>query len=275
MGKDGGMEMETSMGYRLMQGKNGITGYVRRKDAGDQLVIRGLYPGALCDIYKAEENKAERSMSLPADKGGQLIYQSDGFFHYFAAVQGRVILWEQDGRQDENYLQACALLLKSISEKKKREEKHCNTDTEEKTEERIAAAEIPCDPEPILPEEEKCTEEETREYSLRAPGSGEAADALPSLLWPETVKDLQVYFSSLTPFSPFDLPDWRFVKAPSPVRECAYCALGYGTANDRVTKIAYALPGGPFYPPANLSGYRYYPGRNGQGYWVTVRDAEK
>jgi len=280
--KNGGMGMERSIGYRLMQGKNGISGHVRKGKNEEQLIIRGLEAGGICDLFIIEEKGLGQPVSLQADGQGQIIYRSSRPLRYFAAIGGRVILWEREGRQDENYLQACALLLKSVPEQeradkpaKREEETAVVEEMAETINEAVSPAEIPGDPMPASVASAPSREEPPLSYSLRSPGTGEAVDALPTLIWPENTKGMEIYFSSLSPFAPFDLPGWRFVRAPSPVKECAYCALGYTADGGRVKKIAYALPGVPFYPPANLSGYRYHPGRTGQGYWVAVQEAEK
>ena len=103
--------------------------------------------------------------------------------------------------------------------------------------------------------------------------AGPPADRLRPLVWPRGFESVRPYFENHMPLRLFDWPGWRFVRAPSPAHGLAYCLLGRRTEEDRITEIAYALPGHPQRPPLPLAGYRYQPGQNGQGYWVYVQKA--
>ena len=86
---------------------------------------------------------------------------------------------------------------------------------------------------------------------------------------PRGTEELRPFFELLPPFSPFYAPGWRFVRAPSPLPGTAYCALRRYVRDGRVRRVAYALPGTPYRPPAELPGYRYH-----LGYWVLEKEAE-
>ncbi|MBQ4074410.1 MAG: hypothetical protein IJD39_04320 [Clostridia bacterium] len=263
-------------GYRLLQGKTGFSGHVRAEGEGERIALRGFSHGAACSIFSIGEGAACCMASPAADGKGQCVYQSAFRGRYFIAVGGQVVLWEDEGRQEENYLRACALLTiwkkaqvqpaenpqGEMIEDDAMDEMPKASETDGR---RIAAEEKPVE---ISPAQEK------EDYILRRRENEVAAEGLPALFWPQSAEKLRIYFESLPPFAPFDLPGWRFVRAPSPLPGCAYCALGYRQKEDRVCQIAYALPGAPHRPPANLSGYSFLQGRNGQGYWVLLQQTE-
>lgn len=133
------------------------------------------------------------------------------------------------------------------------------------------------EPEPALTIELDTVPIPAPQPMYRAADSLTALDALPTLYWPESVKDLQVYFETLPPCAPFDAPGWRFVKVSLPDRSPApFCAVGVKVQSQAVTEVAYALPGlqGTL-PPPGLRGYRWQTGRNGQGYWTLWQSLPK
>lgn len=133
----------------------------------------------------------------------------------------------------------------------------------------VEPAPPPKDDPPALPQPEP-----VHEVCHLAPPSGGTSDAgvwqLRPLLWPEELAELKLYFDSLPPSAPFDLPGWRFVRVPlSSGQPAPYCDVGLRAKGGRVVEVAYALPGQPGrLPPGGLRGYRWQEGRNGQGYWV-------
>lgn len=270
--------MEKGFCYRLLRGRQGISGHVQAYGAGERIVIRGLSPGEICEIYFLD-GEARPAGSMTTDAQGQGEYRTAEPGRYFIACSDRVILWEDEERMEENYLQACARL---------RNWHGIQTCREKETKKEAEEVTVPALLEPeivfvAVPEMEKsvssisASREEPVEdagYSLRTPGDGEGVDGLPSLIWPEGAEGLRIYFDRLPPYAPFDLPGWRFVRTPSPVPGCAFCALGYEAKGGRVCRIAYALPGSPHHPPVRLAGYSFLWGRDGQGYWVLQQQTE-
>lgn len=267
-------------GYRLLQGKTGFSGHVRAEGAGERIALRGFSPGAACSIFSIGEGAACCMASPAADGKGQCVYQTAFRGRYCIAVGGQVVLWEDEGRQEENYLRACALLtIWKKAQVQPAENLREQMIKYEAADEMLQASEPAKDNDMAEEKPEEKMEEispaqEKEDYILRRRENEVAAEGLPALFWPQSAEKLRIYFESLPPFAPFDLPGWRFVRAPSPLPGCAYCALGYRQKEDRVCQIAYALPGTPYRPPANLSGYSFLQGRNGQGYWVLLQQTE-
>lgn len=234
-------------GYGMIKGKNGVSGYVRKTEDGRRIFLRGLPEDAPCTLYRLENGEG---IPWTEGSGGSMeaLLREEGMV--FAAVQGRVVAWEE-AAGDPGYFAACRAMEKWISPRDE--------------------PELPA-PEAALPvAEETPLEEEDKAYALRERGVGEAVDGLPALIWPEPARALRPFFEKCPPVQPFHAPGWRFVRAPSPAHGLAYCLLGRRMEENRVTEIAYALPGHPQHPPLPLAGYRYQPGQNGQGYWVYVQ----
>jgi hypothetical protein len=92
-------------------------------------------------------------------------------------------------------------------------------------------------------------------------------DRLRPLIWPPRFRELPAYFTKYPPLALFDLPGWRFVRVP--MADGGYFAIGYHAQDERVSRVAYALPGVATQPPPHpLNRYRFYYGRDGQGYWT-------
>lgn len=255
--------------YRILQGKQGISGHVRSGARGQQVVIRGLPPGEICHIYwmEAEENRA--CMRHAADQSGILQADLPGKGDIFVQIQNRVVLWEGGDDATSHYFRACAWLDRLNTRENARAEEQNEKDIVPAAEKETLVISAEEQNDLIAPKTElTAPSHETEMYSLRPESSTGAVDDLPRLLWPRSIQGLQRYFDRLPPFAPLDAPGWRFVRVPSPLRGTAYCAVGYFAQDDRVTQIAYAIPGNPYRAPADLAGYRYRMGRNGQGYWV-------
>lgn len=259
--------MEGRARYRLLRSKGGVQGHVQALESGEKLSLSGLAPGKRCSIYYREEAGEWQQLEAKADGQGRIIQKFLRAGQCFITTGQKVIAWEDEGRGQENYLQACAVLARSVMRTENHSQEKKNAAPEMK-----AAIETERRPASLTAMGEKSSCEDLEDapiYTLRAESSALPADNLPALQWPEKIRHLQVYFDQLPPIAPFDLPGWRFVRASSPVRECAYCILGIWTAEERVQRVIYGLPGQPFHPPAGLSGYRYASGKEGKGYWVT------
>lgn len=111
-------------------------------------------------------------------------------------------------------------------------------------------------------------EEESPESALTPKTPGAApVDRLRPLRWPIRWQQLAHYFEQYPPFAPFDLPGWRFVRVP--MARGGSFAVGRLCQEDRVQRVAYAVPGQRNQPPPKeFARYRWHPGRDGQGYWV-------
>ena len=255
-------------GYRLMRGRQGVSGHVRAMGERAVLSARGLPPGAECSLYAWAEQEGRRLETRTADREGAVQFLAQADDRLFLVGDGRVALWEEEPEGEKQYLLACAWIRKEADKQAA------------EAADRVPPGEMPIpslppdekEPEqddPVLKrEEERKSEEKPR---LRPAGTGEAVDALPILRWPAGTEDLRLNCTLRLPFAPFDAPGWRFVQVPSPLPEAPFCAVGYHARDARVTDIAYAIPGRPGRPPVRLAGYHYRPGRQGRGYWVTVR----
>ncbi len=91
--------------------------------------------------------------------------------------------------------------------------------------------------------------------------------ALPTLHWPQEVRQLKQYFDTMEPFMPFDAPGWRFVRVPLSGGDAF--ALGVQIRGGAVAGLCYAVPGDKNQPPPPaLTGYRWQQGLAGVGYWT-------
>lgn len=257
------------LNYRFLLGKGGATGFVREMAEENVFSAQGLPPGAEC-VLCALPSGVELAKKT-ADGEGRLILRGRFPAGVFLASEGRVILWEGE---EEGYLAAAGSLRAARR----------GGETEEKE----TAGPAPLREEPAEKETDgKRAEEKTGETAgketavtpqdapaapLRQPGEGAPVDGLPRLLWPRGAEEVRAYFAYCPPIRPFDAPGWRFVRAPSPIRQAAYCAVGYLAEENAVRAVAFAVPGNPFRPPVPLPGYRYIPGIGGAGYWVLRKE---
>lgn len=94
--------------------------------------------------------------------------------------------------------------------------------------------------------------------------------------WPASISELKEYFSLFCPCAPFDAPGWRFVRVPlSPGSPAESGVVGVHISGYAVDRAAYALPGQQdVLPPGGLQGYAWQQGRDGQGYWLLIQDAQ-
>ncbi|MBO4925616.1 MAG: hypothetical protein J5472_03980 [Clostridia bacterium] len=250
-------------GYGMLRGRQGAAGYVRAAGENRRVFARGLPPGAEAALWRIEGEKACRCAGGKADREGNWAGETHGAGPLFVTAAGRVIMWEEGTSAEESYFRCCGALKKAAEKPQKKGTPPAppeNPVPEEKRpvegppapRETSAAPERPAVPEP----------------ARRASADTPPVDALPVLSWPRGTEELRPFFELLPPFSPFYAPGWRFVRAPSPLPGTAYCALGRYVRDGRVRRIAYALPGTPYRPPAELPGYRYH-----LGYWVLEKEA--
>lgn len=237
-------------GYGMLRGRQGAAGFVRETAGARRVTALGLTPGADTALWRLDEEKACPCNRGTADQAGKWEAETAAAGTLFVTAAGRVLLWEEGESAEETYLRCCNTLKKAT-------EKRPVPQTPPVTEK---AASVP-DPPPVISLEEPPADEP--ETVLRVPKNTPPVDGLPALLWPRGTEEIRPFFEMLPPFAPFYAPGWRFVRAPSPLPGTAYCALGRYIRNGRVERIAYALPGSPYRPPAELPGYRYR-----QGYWV-------
>lgn len=108
------------------------------------------------------------------------------------------------------------------------------------------------------------------------PPADKSVLALQPLRWPEQWTDLQPYFDSLPPCSPFDMPGWRFVSSPlAQPAPAQRCNIGIHHSGHRVDQVLYALPGAyAAHPPRGLEDYTWQQGRADTGYWVLHQAVE-
>lgn len=263
------------LGYRLMRGRQGASGHIREMGEMGRLFAGGLTPGesyALRGLPGGEKLGEET-----VDGEGCAVFSCAISQMVFVARGNCVVLWEGE---EQGYLLACGCLereraakaLPDPSTPEEPMEALClsREDALPSRKEEVLRADVSM---PASARDAAIPLPSFREKAaaLRAPGPGAPVDALPPLIWPRGTEDIRRYRLACPPIRPFDEPGWRFVRAPSPIRQAAYCAVGWRTDEDWVTGIAYAVPGNAYRPPAPLPGYRYRPGREGMGYWVLFK----
>ncbi len=273
--------------YRMMTGRAGsATGYLRREGMDGAFSARGLESGMEYDVYCVAPDGAIRSVcSIKSDNSGRAgttLKRLDDRGIYCLAQKGKpvVVLCEEC----DNAQQCAWLVRQYIQEKlqpvKPAEEPPVVQEVVEEPLPDILPEEIICeivvletDPEPESIKTEPEITEEENPYTLRAPSPQPSVFSLPRLTWPDSVRDLQVYFDTLRPVAAFDAPGWRFVRVPMQgLPGVPYCALGMRAQDSRVMQIAYAVPGHKNAAPAMLPGYRYQQGLGGVGYWTLWRN---
>lgn len=261
------------LNYRFLRGKGGAAGFVREMAEESAFSAQGLPPGAEC-VLCALPSGVELAKKT-ADGEGRLILRGRFPPGLFLTAGGRVILWEGE---EEGYLAAAGRLraARRGGEAEEKEtagpavlrEEPAEKETDGKTAEEKTTEEEEAKAGETAAEETAAAPENVPAAPLRQPGEGAPVDGLPRLLWPRGTGEVRAYFGDCPPIRPFDAPGWRFVRAPSPIRQAAYCAVGYLAEENRVCAVAFAVPGNPYRPPVPLPGYRYIPGRDGGGYWV-------
>lgn len=276
--------------YRLLRGREGVTGHIRGMGHEYRVSVRGLTPETDCALYALRDGQAALCCRQKADREGQAVLSAAQPGRLFLTADGRVVAWETGLGAEETYWQACQWLQNEAAKHQEKKTQQRATVQAGAAIERPtpAPADGPVPPpqdnqEPSEPwrdhvpqmAEQPAAEAPDPPYALRPAGTGEPVDALPALQWPAAARDLRGFFRGRMPFAPFRAPGWRFVRAPSAIPGVAYCALGYWARDARVRKTAWAVPGMPQRPPVPLPGYRYRPGNQGMGYWVIEWEAEK
>lgn len=235
------------MADQLMRGRKGAWGHARQSEEGRKLVLGGLPPGKDAALYVMDSGGVRLCQAGRIGEGGGVSLTGPEEGTLFLACDGEVYAWEPGASPEETYLRACAALKRTPKKAAPKEK-----------------------PQPEKPTEPPANQPAPEPYALRPISGEKAVTELPELIWPKGREELREYFEALPPFAPFYIPGWRFVRVPSPLPGRAYCALGRYIRNDRVARIAYAVPGTPQRPPAALPGYRYH-----QGYWVMEQQAER
>ena len=260
-------------GYAMLRGRRGAAGHVREDGGKRTVCLRGMEPGEWCRVYTLNGQQADLRDEGRADDTGKAQFSFGGRGAVFVLAEGKVRLWED---KEETYLRASSWLESLRKAKEALKE-------ESKGEERAADKEAPLfkedKPEEAKDPEEKEAEKEAEKipqpeeaYFLRPAGEGEAADALPDLIWPEAAKAVKRYFELYPPFAPFAAPGWRFARIPADGPDIPFCAVGYRAQDSRVRQIAYAVPGAKGRPAALPGAYRFYPGQDGRDYWVMTQE---
>ena len=229
-------------GYGMLRGRQGAAGFVREEAGTRHVTVLGLMPGAETALWHLDGGVACPCARGTADQAGKWDAETAAPGTLFVTAAGRVLLWEEGESAEETYLRCCQKLKKATEPRI----------VQKAAQEKEKTASVPEPPHQDEPE-----------TVLRAPSETPPVDGLPALIWPRGTEVIRPFFEMLPPFAPFYAPGWRFVRAPSPLPGTAYCALGRYVRNGWVERIAYALPGSPYRPPAELPGYRYR-----QGYWV-------
>jgi len=186
-----------AIGYDILNGRQGASGYCRETGGQTELHARGLRPGDSCALYELLPDHAKMREEQTADGNGQAVFTCRSGNALFVTANGRVRLW-QGG--EENYLRACDWLkreqsktgetLPSISpEQIKETEKPTKEESDaaqnilardlEEIQIPITAAEHHQPEEPATAEKQVPAAPEPA-YTLRAPGAGEPVDALPN-----------------------------------------------------------------------------------------------
>ncbi len=283
--------------YRFLQGRGGAEGHAVRRAEGQRLQARGLPPGAECILYQWQGEGARPIARGKTEASGQILFSALPDGPLFLALAGRPVLWEADGAET-GYFRAWDFLRRAQQRERKREK--IRRDVQEEKQEQPSAAQAAADEaaeetgdealkvsadEASQDAKDEAVEETGNEalaavdertevagegYALRAPAAAPGTDELPAWVFPGRAAALAPYFRACPPIQPFPAPGWHFVRAPSPLPGVAYCALGFLPREDRAEKIAYAVPGGPYRPPAPLPGYRYH-----EGFWLLILDAEE
>lgn len=279
--------------YRFLQGRGGAEGHALRRGEGQQLQARGLPPGAECILYQWQGEGACPIARGKTEASGQILFSALPDGPLFLALAGQPVLWEADAAE-MGYFRAWDFLRRA--QQREREEERRRTENRraipEEKQEKPSPAQAAADEAPTVSADEASqdakdeavevaadetpetaderTEAAGEDYVLRSPAAASGTDALPAWLFPGRAAALAPYFRVCPPIRPFSAPGWHFVRAPSPLPGVAYCALGFLAREDRAEKIAYAVPGSPYRPPAPLPGYRYH-----EGFWLLILDAEE
>ncbi len=258
------------LGYGFFEGKNGAEGFVKRMGESAAVHCGGLRPGEHYALKRLPDG--DTLAEGTADGSGCLSFSTAYPGGLFLSHGAQVILWEGEA---EGYWRACGSLREKCAPEDDPQSAAPAADLREETADAPAEkAEAP-DIKTETPDLKGIAPDAAShgvQPRLRAAGDGAPVDALPRLRWPQGTEELRPLLASCPPIRMFDEPGWRFVRAPSPIREAAYCAVGRFAEGDAVTQVAYAVPGSPLHPPVPLPGYRWRMSGGGMGYWVFFRD---
>lgn len=102
--------MGVTYGYRFLRGRGGAAGHVRAGTGSQEAVFRGLRPGAVYAVYQLSDGDAILSGQARADAGGNARLSFPGQAPVFAALEGRVMVWEEGEDDSTLYFRACQCL---------------------------------------------------------------------------------------------------------------------------------------------------------------------
>ena len=104
-------------GYRLMRGRQGVSGHARAMGSRAVLSVRGLSPDEPCVLFALRDRGAERLETRKVGRDGTAQFMIGAEESLFAAQGSRVVLWEDGPDAEEQYLRACAWLREEIERK--------------------------------------------------------------------------------------------------------------------------------------------------------------
>lgn len=288
--------MNQDFSFRMMQGKGGKSGHIRKEGQQVSLSFRHLPPSLSCTLYRDGHVVDTRPSSLQGTL--QFTCHRDGFF--FLCHENNLLLWEEGENGSQNYFRAQRLIP--------RLEKPTDSAPVSPSEPPVQAPQIhepPNSPVPIpanepqhMPEvnlptpfnDETTPEqaaplsfgnritppipvsqpantlpEKTQPKSLPPPilkprSSAPSVMTLPALPWPPALTHLQALFNTGTPYRPFWKPEFRCVKVPAKNPALPYSIMGYQVRNGRVCALLQAVPGHPLIPPRGFEGAPYRDG---------------
>ena len=203
------MRMET-LGYRLMDGRQGAWGCICTRDGAQHLSAQGLQPGADYTLYCLDSGK--RLARVTADRDGGVRWSGGLPDAAFLGLEEQVILWE---RGEEGFCRASGILrdARAASPRNGSEAPESREESgEEETEKEPRETQPPENSSDGARQGSEPAPAET--ILLRAPGTGRPVDSLPALAWPWGTEKMRRLIRSCPPVAPFDAPGWRFVRTP-------------------------------------------------------------
>ena len=104
-------------GYRLMRGRQGVSGHARAMGSRTALSARGLTPGEPCVLYALRDRGPELLESRIVERDGRAQFMVQAEEPLFAAHNGRVVLWEDGPDAEAQFLLASAWIGKEHERK--------------------------------------------------------------------------------------------------------------------------------------------------------------